>query len=92
MQRRKVLLLHQQQGLHFTPEPLEKLKLKGVELEFVTLHVGLGTFRPVSAETIEDHEMHSEFFVVSQETADRINAAKETGPYHCGRYYICTYS
>ncbi|CAJ0592296.1 unnamed protein product [Cylicocyclus nassatus] len=51
----------------------------GVELEFVTLHVGLGTFRPVSAETIEDHEMHSEFFVVSQEIADRINAAKRNG-------------
>lgn len=66
-------------GLHFTPELLEKIKAKGVELEFVTLHVGLGTFRPVSAETIEDHEMHSEFFVVSQETADRINAAKRNG-------------
>ena len=66
-------------GLHFTPELLEKIKAKGVELEFVTLHVGLGTFRPVSAETIEDHEMHSEFFVVSHETADRINAAKRNG-------------
>jgi len=66
-------------GLHFTPELLEKIKAKGVELEFVTLHVGLGTFRPVSAETIEDHEMHSEFFVVSQDTADRINAAKQKG-------------
>ncbi len=50
-----------------------------MELEFVTLHVGLGTFRPVSVETIENHEMHSEFFVVSQETADRINAAKRNG-------------
>ena len=66
-------------GLHFTPELLEKIKAKSVELEFVTLHVGLGTFRPVSAETIEDHEMHSEFFVVSQDTADRINAAKQKG-------------
>jgi len=58
---------------------LDKIKAKGVELEFVTLHVGLGTFRPVSAETIEDHEMHSEFFVVPQDTADRINAAKQKG-------------
>ena len=58
-------------GLHFTPDLLEKIKAKGVELEFVTLHVGLGTFRPVSAETIEDHEMHSEFFVVPQDTADQ---------------------
>ena len=66
-------------GLHFTPDLLEKIKAKGVELEFVTLHVGLGTFRPVSAETIEDHEMHSEFFVVPQDTANRINAAKQKG-------------
>ena len=66
-------------GHHFTPDRLEKSKAKDVELEFVTLHVGLGTCRAVSAETIEDHEMHSEFFVVPQDTADRINAAKQKG-------------
>lgn len=66
-------------GLHFTPELLEKIKAKGVELEFVTLHVGLGTFRPVSAESIEDHDMHSEFYSVSPETAERINDAKAKG-------------
>ena len=66
-------------GLHFTPELLEKIKAKGVELEFVTLHVGLGTFRPVSAVSIEDHQMHSEFYVVHKDTADRINAAKAAG-------------
>ena len=66
-------------GLHFTPELLEKIKAKGVELEFVTLHVGLGTFRPVSAETIEDHEMHSEFYTVSPEAAAALNRAKKEG-------------
>lgn len=66
-------------GLHFTPELLEKIKVKGVELEFVTLHVGLGTFRPVSVESIEDHDMHSEFYSVSPETAARINDAKAKG-------------
>lgn len=66
-------------GLHFTPELLEKIKAKGVELEFVTLHVGLGTFRPVSVESIEDHDMHSEFYSVSPETATRINDAKAKG-------------
>ena len=66
-------------GLHFTPELLEKIKAKGVELEFVTLHVGLGTFRPVSADSIEDHQMHSEFYVVHKDTADRINEAKAAG-------------
>jgi len=66
-------------GLHFTPDLLEKLKAKGVTLAFVTLHVGLGTFRPVSVDTIENHEMHSEYYVVAQETADLINAAKAAG-------------
>lgn len=66
-------------GLHFTPELLEEIKAKGVELEFVTLHVGLGTFRPVSVESIEDHDMHSEFYSVSPETAARINDAKAKG-------------
>jgi len=66
-------------GLHFTLELLEKLKAKGVTLAFVTLHVGLGTFRPVYVDNIEDHEMHSEFYVVNQETADLINKAKAAG-------------
>ena len=66
-------------GLHFTPELLERLKAKGVTLTFVTLHVGLGTFRPVSAEVIEDHQMHSEYYVVTQETADIINEARRAG-------------
>ncbi|WP_288760616.1 tRNA preQ1(34) S-adenosylmethionine ribosyltransferase-isomerase QueA [uncultured Veillonella sp.] len=66
-------------GLHFTPELLERLKAKGVTLAFVTLHVGLGTFRPVSAEVIEDHQMHSEYYVVTQETADIINEARRAG-------------
>ena len=66
-------------GLHFTPELLEKIKEKGVELGFVTLHVGLGTFRPVSAERITDHKMHAEHYYMSQSTADMINATKERG-------------
>ena len=66
-------------GLHFTPELLERLRSKGVTLAFVTLHVGLGTFRPVSAENIEEHQMHSEYYVVNQETANIINEAKSAG-------------
>ncbi len=66
-------------GLHFTPELLEKIKAKGVEIGYVTLHVGLGTFRPVKAENIHEHTMHSEFYVLPQETADLINRTKERG-------------
>ena len=66
-------------GLHFTKELLEKIKAKGCEEIFVTLHVGLGTFRPVSAENIEDHQMHKEFYTVSQKAADAINKAKAEG-------------
>ncbi len=66
-------------GLHFTPELLEKIKNKGVELGFVTLHVGLGTFRPVSVEDIQDHKMHSEHYYMPQSTADLINRTKERG-------------
>ncbi|MBO5340158.1 MAG: tRNA preQ1(34) S-adenosylmethionine ribosyltransferase-isomerase QueA [Oscillospiraceae bacterium] len=66
-------------GLHFTPELLEKIRKKGVKLCYVTLHVGLGTFRPVKAEDIDEHEMHSEYCVISKETADTINAAKAAG-------------
>lgn len=63
-------------GLHFTQEMLEELKAMGVQLGFVTLHVGLGTFRPVNVDTIETHVMHREYYAVPQETADMVNAAK----------------
>jgi len=66
-------------GLHFTPELLEQLKGQGISVGYVTLHVGLGTFRPVKAARVEDHEMHAEHFHVSQETADMINKAKASG-------------
>ena len=66
-------------GLHFTKEILEKLKAKGVEIAYVTLNVGLGTFRPVKCENITDHKMHSETFEITQETADIINRAKASG-------------
>ena len=66
-------------GLHFTTELLETLHQNGIEIEEVLLHVGLGTFKPVSEEDIEDHEMHSEYYEISQETADRINKAKAEG-------------
>ena len=66
-------------GLHFTPELLEQVRECGVKVCYVTLHVGLGTFRPVKAEDIQDHEMHSEFCMVSQETADAINQTKRNG-------------
>ncbi len=66
-------------GLHFTNELLEKIKQKGINIAFVTLHVGLGTFRPVSTENIEDHHMHSEYYEVTQETADIINQTRANG-------------
>ncbi len=66
-------------GLHFTPELIEKIRQKGVEIGFVTLHVGLGTFRPVKADDIEDHHMHSEHYYLPAETADIINRTKENG-------------
>ena len=66
-------------GLHFTDEIFEKLKAKGVIIVDVTLHVGLGTFRPVDVEDILDHEMHSEFFMLSEETAEVLNKAKQEG-------------
>lgn len=66
-------------GLHFTPELLEKLRNKGVELGYVTLHVGLGTFRPVSAELISDHKMHSEHYYMPAATAELINRTKARG-------------
>jgi len=66
-------------GLHFTDDLLNELRNKGVQIGFITLHVGLGTFRPVKTEKIEDHHMHSEIFVLPQETADIINKTKESG-------------
>ena len=66
-------------GLHFTPELLEKIRAKGVDIVPVLLHVGLGTFRPVKVENVEDHEMHTEYFEVSEDAAARINAARDRG-------------
>ena len=66
-------------GLHFTPELMQKIEEMGVKICYVTLHVGLGTFRPVKAEDISEHEMHSEFCMISQETADIINETKRNG-------------
>ena len=65
-------------GLHFTDELLEKIKTKGVNVAFVTLHVGLGTFRPVAVEKVEEHEMHSEYYQISKETADILTKTKES--------------
>ena len=66
-------------GLHFTNELLDKLKAKGVEVLYLTLHVGLGTFRPVAVDDISEHKMHSEFYQMNKETADKLNAAKKSG-------------
>ena len=66
-------------GLHFTEELLEKIKAKGVEIANVTLHVGIGTFRPVKVQNIEEHEMHSEHFYIKKEDADKINKSKKNG-------------
>ena len=66
-------------GLHFTNELLDTLRAKGVQTAFVTLHVGLGTFRPVKAEDVTEHHMHSEFCMMTQNTADTLNAVKDSG-------------
>ena len=66
-------------GLHFTKELLKKIEDKKINIVYVTLHVGLGTFRPVSVEKVEDHEMHSEFYTMDQKTADILNQTKEEG-------------
>lgn len=66
-------------GLHFTDELLEKIKDKGIEIANVTLHVGIGTFRPVKVENIEEHKMHTEHFYIKKEDADKINKAKREG-------------
>ena len=66
-------------GLHFTPELLKKIEEKGVKIANVTLHVGIGTFRPVKEENVENHEMHTEHFYIKQEDVDKINEAKRNG-------------
>ena len=66
-------------GLHFTNELLEDIKDKGVKTAYLTLHVGLGTFRPVSVENVEEHVMHTEHYEVSQEAADIINETRKSG-------------
>lgn len=66
-------------GLHFTEELLEEIKKKGIEIANVTLHVGIGTFRPVKVDTIEEHEMHSEHYYIKQEDAEKINNTKKNG-------------
>lgn len=66
-------------GLHFTKELLEKVKKKGVNVVYITLHVGLGTFRPVKVERVEDHKMHSEYYRVDKETADILNNTRKAG-------------
>lgn len=66
-------------GLHFTPELMDKVRAKGAEFAEVLLHIGLGTFRPVKAENILDHEMHSEYYEIDEATAEKINAAKREG-------------
>ncbi len=66
-------------GLHFTEEILKRIEEKGIKIGYVTLHVGIGTFRPVKTDNIEDHKMHSEHFILPQETADIVNKTKEEG-------------
>lgn len=72
-------------GLHFTEQFLDELREMGVDIAFLTLHVGLGTFRPVKVEEITEHKMHTEFYTVSEEAAEKINACKERG----GRVVCC---
>ena len=66
-------------GLHFTKELLEQIKEKGINIVYLTLHVGLGTFRPVKVENLEEHQMHSEYYMLSKESADIINETKKKG-------------
>lgn len=70
-------------GLHFTDEVLDAIKAKGVDIVALTLHVGLGTFRPVKADNLESHIMHEEFYALSQDVADKINSAKQNGGRIC---------
>ena len=74
-------------GLHFTKELLEEIKSIGVDIEYVTLHVGLGTFRPVTESNVLNHEMHSEFYMISKSVTDKLNLAKKRRKAHyCSRY------
>ena len=66
-------------GLHFTEKLLEEIKIKGIDIVYLTLHIGLGTFRPVKADRIEDHQMHSEYYILNEDAAKRINKARENG-------------
>ncbi len=66
-------------GLHFTKDLIESLKNKGVQVEYITLHVGLGTFRPVKSDNLEEHQMHSEYYNIAEETKNRLNYAKKSG-------------
>ena len=66
-------------GLHFTKELLQKIEEKGIEICFITLHVGLGTFRPVKVEDVTKHKMHSEFYIIRDDVAQKINKAKDEG-------------
>ncbi len=76
-------------GLHFTEQQLEDLKAMGVNIAYVTLHVGLGTFRPVKEDKVLDHKMHREHYELSRETADMINETKKKWrTCYCGGYYF----
>ncbi|MGP4061589.1 tRNA preQ1(34) S-adenosylmethionine ribosyltransferase-isomerase QueA [Halobacillus sp. H74] len=66
-------------GLHFTEDLLEELQAKGIEIAYLTLHVGLGTFRPVSVDNVEEHDMHAEFYQLNQQTADQLNEVRQRG-------------
>ena len=66
-------------GLHFTEQLLDDIRAKGVHIAFITLHVGLGTFRPVSVENIEEHDMHAEFYQMTEETARLLNEVRQQG-------------
>ena len=66
-------------GLHFTEKLLKEIKNKGIDIVYLTLHIGLGTFRPVKADRIEDHQMHSEYYILNEDAAKRINKARENG-------------
>lgn len=66
-------------GLHFTTDLLDKIAKKGIKIEYITLHVGLGTFRPVTSENVLDHQMHSEYYIMSKKTAEVLNEAKKNG-------------
>ena len=72
-------------GLHFTKEYLEKVKKKGVNVAYVTLHVGLGTFRPVSVSDVTKHDMHSEYYILNKDVADLLNNTRQNGK--CNIYF-----